>query len=92
MKTIALTLLTFIFLFGVNDPIKKVSFKVEGMTCQACADGAKSKLSQIEGLKSYSVDYDNKIAIIEYDESKLNYEALVKNLDKMPYTFTLIVD
>jgi len=60
-----------------NATIAKAEFKIEGMTCAiGCAKTIEKKLSKMEGVKSASVDFEKEMAMVEYDEAKVNTEAL----------------
>lgn len=55
----------------------KAEFGIEGMTCaMGCAKSIEKKLAKMEGVKSAKVDFDNKLAMVEYDEDKLDPSSL----------------
>lgn len=48
----------------------KAEFNIEGMTCAiGCAATIQKKISKMDGVKSASVDFDRKLAMVEYDEA-----------------------
>ncbi len=58
-------------------------FTIEGMTCAVgCAKTIEKKLSNLEGVKSAKVDFDKKLATVEYDTAKLNPENLTSTVKK----------
>ncbi len=60
-----------------NATIAKAEFKIEGMTCAiGCAKTIEKKLTKMEGVKSASVDFEKELAMVEYDEAKVNPAAL----------------
>ncbi|MCH7785437.1 MAG: heavy-metal-associated domain-containing protein [Bacteroidetes bacterium] len=60
-----------------NATIGKAEFTIEGMTCAiGCAKMIEKKLADMEGVKSAIVDYDKKIAMVEYDEAKVTTTLL----------------
>ena len=65
-----------------NAVIAKAEFNIEGMTCAiGCAKTIEKKLAKMEGVKSAKVDFDNKLAMVEYDEATVttaNLEETVK--------------
>lgn len=65
--------------------IKKEKFDIEGMHCGACAAGIQMYLSNTEGVKSVSVDYDAKKAEVEYDEEKIKEADIMKNVEELGY-------
>jgi copper chaperone CopZ len=57
--------------------LAKAEFNIEGMTCAiGCAKTIEKKLSEMEGVKSATVDFDNKLAMVEYDEAKVTTTSL----------------
>ncbi|KKT28777.1 MAG: Copper-exporting ATPase [Candidatus Giovannonibacteria bacterium GW2011_GWB1_46_20] len=63
----------------------KKKYNVEGMHCGACATGIQMYLSNTEGVKSVSVDYNSKKAEIEYDDKKINDAGIAKNVEELGY-------
>ncbi len=57
--------------------LAKAEFSIEGMTCAiGCAKTIEKKLSEMEGVKSATVDFDNKLAMVEYDEASVTTTSL----------------
>lgn len=55
----------------------KAEFTIEGMTCaMGCAKKIENKLATTEGVTSAKVDFENKIARVEFDENKLSTGSL----------------
>ena len=66
-----------------NATIAKAEFTIEGMTCAiGCAKTIEKKLSKMEGVKSVTVDFDTKLAMVEYDEAKVTTTSLEKTVAK----------
>ena len=60
-----------------NATYAKAEFTIEGMTCaMGCAKSIEKKMAKMEGVKSASVDFDRKLAMVEYDEAKVNATSL----------------
>ncbi len=61
-----------------NDKIlAKVEFNIEGMTCAiGCAKTIEKKLAKMDGVMSAKVDFEKKLAQVEYDESIVNLVSL----------------
>ncbi|MEW4923193.1 heavy metal-associated domain-containing protein [Algibacter sp. 2305UL17-15] len=60
-----------------NATYAKAEFTVEGMTCAiGCAASIEKKIAKMEGVKFAKVDFDKKLAMVEYDEAKVNPESL----------------
>jgi len=63
----------------------KAEFKIDGMTCAiGCAKRIESKLASMEGVKSVTVDFEQKLAMVEYNEAKVDFEALTSTVAKVP--------
>ncbi len=57
--------------------LAKAEFNIEGMTCAiGCAKTIEKKLSEMEGVKSATVDFDKKLAMVEYDEASVTTSSL----------------
>ena len=63
----------------------KAEFKIDGMTCAiGCAKRIESKLASLEGVKSATVDFDQKLAMVEYNEAKVDFDALTSTVATVP--------
>jgi copper chaperone CopZ len=59
----------------------KAMLTVEGMTCAiGCAKTIEEDLSKMEGVQKAVVDFDTKIATIDYDAAVLTPDNLVKTV------------
>jgi len=56
---------------------KSVTLTVEKMTCVTCPYIVKKSLTQTEGVQSAEVIFDEKKAIVVFDESKTSVEQLI---------------
>lgn len=73
-----------------NAIIAKAEFTIEGMTCAlGCAKTIEKKLSAMEGVKSAVVDFDKKIAMVEYDEASVTPLALEETVKKTGDTYSV---
>ena len=60
-----------------NATLAKVEFGVEGMTCaMGCAKTIEKKIAKMDGVKSAKVDFEKRLAMVEYDEAKVSPESL----------------
>lgn len=58
------------------------SIKIEGMTCAiGCAKTIEENLSKVEGVQKATVDFDTKMATINFDADKLSQQDLVKVIE-----------
>jgi copper chaperone CopZ len=68
--------------------IKKI-FKVSDMTCSNCAMKLESLEDTLDGVKEINASYHKLEMTIEYDESKLTEEDIVKAVKKKGYTASI---
>ncbi len=68
-----------------NATYAKAEFTIDGMTCEiGCARTIEKKIAKMEGVKSAKVDFDRKLAMVEYNEAKVTPNSLtttVTNVD-----------
>ena len=64
-----------------NATLAKVEFNVEGMTCAVgCAAKIEKSLNNMDGIKTATVDFETKTAIVEYDVDQINTDLLTKRV------------
>ncbi|MFK7748944.1 MAG: heavy-metal-associated domain-containing protein, partial [Kordia sp.] len=62
----------------------KAEFKIDGMTCAVgCAKRIEGKLAAMEGVKSATVDFEQKLAMVEYNDEKVDFDALTSTVTKV---------
>lgn len=60
-----------------NATYAKVEFSIDGMTCaMGCAKTIEKKMAKMEGVKMAKVDFDKRLAMVEYDEAKVSPTSL----------------
>lgn len=60
-----------------NATYAKAEFGIDGMTCEmGCAKMIEKKIAKMEGVKSASVDFDSRLAMVEYDNAKVSPNSL----------------
>jgi mercuric ion binding protein len=62
-----------------------VTLSVSGMTCAACPITVKKALSKVDGVGAIEVSYEKKEAVVTYDDTKTNVEALTKATEGAGY-------
>ena len=67
-----------------NATYAKVEFGIEGMTCaMGCAKTIEKKMAKMEGVKFAKVDFDKRLAMVEYDEAKVSPKSLEETVTKV---------
>ena len=54
-----------------------VTLAVKNMTCVSCPYIVKQSLTRIDGVKAVDVSLEEKQAVVQYDDTKINVEALI---------------
>lgn len=67
---------------------KKI-YNIEGMHCGSCAVGIEMFLANTEGVSSAKVFLEEKKAEVEYDETKVNDEQIIKAIGEAGFKATL---
>ncbi len=67
-----------------NATYAKAEFTIDGMTCEiGCAKTIEKKISKMKGVKSAKVDFDKKLAMVEYNEAKVTPNSLKETVTKV---------
>ncbi|WP_430426286.1 heavy-metal-associated domain-containing protein [Maribacter litoralis] len=72
--------------------VKTVKFKITGITCAGCSGAIYKAFKEVDGVIEHSVEYPGDIAIIEFDDTKTNIEALKKVVEKKGYKVEILMD
>lgn len=66
----------------------KSEFTIDGMTCEiGCARLIEKNINKMDGVKSAKVDFERKLAMVEYDESMVNHTSLEATVSKSADTY-----
>jgi periplasmic mercuric ion binding protein len=57
---------------------KTITLAVQHMTCAACPGTVKASLQAVPGVSNVVVSFEDKTAVVTYDDSKAQVDALVK--------------
>jgi len=69
---------------NLNATYAKVEFGIDGMTCaMGCAKTIEKKMAKMEGVKTAKVDFDKRLAMVEYDEAKVSLKSLEEAVAKV---------
>ena len=67
-----------------NATYAKAEFTIDGMTCAVgCAATIEKKIAKMEGVKSANVDFDKRLAMVEYDVAKVTPNNLIETVAKV---------
>ena len=62
-----------------------VTLAVPGMTCAACPITVKTALTKVDGVTKAEVSFENREAIVTFDDTKTNAPALTKATEDAGY-------
>jgi len=65
--------------------MEKIELHIEGMHCGSCAVGIQMLVSQMDGVSSVTVDYENKKGVFEFDPTKATKEQIIKEIETLGY-------
>lgn len=64
-----------------NANYTKAEFTIDGMTCQiGCAATIQKNILKMDGVKSAIVNFEKKLAMVEYDDNKVTPHTLKKTV------------
>lgn len=69
---------------------KKVTLRVQGMTCGGCVLGTRKVLERLPGVSKAEVSYPEGTAVVTYDPEKVTVEQMVAAVKKLGYTASLL--
>ncbi len=65
--------------------MEKIELHIEGMHCGACATGIQMIVSSMDGVKSIFVDYNGKKGTVEFEETKVTKDQIIKSIAELGY-------
>lgn len=68
---------------------KQLELDISGMHCAGCATGIEATLKLLDGIKTASVNFATSKAIIEYDSSKIDKQAIIDKIRELGYDASL---
>lgn len=73
-----------------NATYAKAEFGIDGMTCaMGCAKMIEKKIANMDGVKSATVDFDTRLAMVEYDNAKVSPSSLEKAVVSVSDTYSV---
>ncbi|WP_346939506.1 heavy metal translocating P-type ATPase [uncultured Clostridium sp.] len=71
--------------YGVKKNVRTYDFKIEGMTCSACANRIERVTKKLEGVENSTVNFATEKLTIKVDEDKISYGDIRAAVDKAGY-------
>lgn len=69
--------------------MQTVTLNIDGMTCGGCVKSVTRLLEGVEGVEKAEVSLENKNAVITFDESKIDADALIDAVEDGGYDVAL---
>lgn len=69
--------------------MQTVTLNIDGMTCGGCVKSVTRLLEGVEGVEKVEVSLENKNAVITFDESKTDTDALIDAVEDGGYDVAL---
>jgi len=63
------------------------NINIGGMTCAACVRRVEKKLQKVDGVDSVTVNLATNTALVSYDPSSIDVDAIGENVEKIGYEF-----
>jgi copper ion binding protein len=63
----------------------KATYMITGLHCPPCTSTVQGSLSRVKGVKSVSVDWNSKKAVVQFDESVLPAQSLAAAIEGTPH-------
>ena len=70
--------------------MEKINLDISGMHCGACAMGIEMLVSNMDGVKSISVDYNSKKGVLEFDAGKISKDQIFKSMEEIGYKASIL--
>lgn len=79
---------------AVSQPVwaapRIAALAIPGMSCAACPVTIKIALNRVPGVTATTVNFDNRQAIVTFDDAKTDVEALLRATSEAGYPATVI--
>ncbi len=68
--------------------VQTVEFSISGMTCTGCEAPINHEVNKLQGIVNATVSYENRNAVVEFDNSKTNTAEIEQAITATGYTVT----
>lgn len=65
--------------------VKTIQLNVKGMTCEGCENSIETALTKMNGVVSAEARYNEGIATVSYDSTKVNVELINQAIKEVGY-------
>ena len=91
MKKLAGCALLIVFAQNAWAAPSTITLSVPGMDCPVCPITVKKALNKVPGVSQADINFEKRVAIVKFDDSKTNAEALFRATKNAGYASTIAV-
>ena len=67
----------------------ELRIKIKGIQCAGCFNRIDQSLQSL-GIDRFDFDFASQVAVILFDEDRLNHEMIVETVENQGYTVTIV--
>lgn len=65
--------------------IQQATFKIKGMTCEACTQHVNNEISKLGGIISYNTSYRDANSVVKFDNTKTSIDSIAAAINSTGY-------
>ncbi len=90
MKKLLVAITITVLAIPVSATIRTVTLAVPSMDCPVCPITVKKALTQVPGVSQVSVNFDQREAVVIFDDARTNVGALIQSTKNAGYPSTVL--
>lgn len=90
MKKLLVAITITVLAIPVSATIRTVTLAVPSMDCPVCPITVKKALTQVPGVSQVSVNFDQREAVVVFDDARTNVGALIQSTKNAGYPSTVL--
>lgn len=90
MKKLLVAITITVLAIPVSATIRTVTLALPSMDCPVCPITVKKALTQVPGVSQVSVNFDQREAVVVFDDARTNVGALIQSTKNAGYPSTVL--
>ena len=90
MKKLLVAITITVLAIPVSATIRTVTLALPSMDCPVCPITVKKALTQVPGVSQVSVNFDQREAVVVFDDARTNVGALIQSTNNAGYPSTVL--
>ena len=90
MKKLLVAITITVLAIPVSATIRTVTLALPSMDCPVCPITVKKALTQVPGVSQVSVNFDQREAVVIFDDARTNVGALIQSTKNAGYPSTVL--